>query len=364
MMPAVQVGYFTMPLHPPGSDPAETLAMDLDQVVALEELGYAEAWIGEHVSSVWENIPAPDLLIAQALAVTSRIKLGTGVNCLPNHSPLMLAQRVAQLDQMARGRFYWGIGSGGFPGDLEMMDLDTANFQQRGLTREILDEVLYLWDAPAPGVRDGSRWRYRVPARDPEIGVELHMRPYQRPYPPIGVAGIGPRSDMLTLAGERGWIPMSINVVTTPVLKMHWQTYSESAARAGQTADRRRWRICRDVYIGETPEQARRDVVDGVLGRDWTDYFLPVLKRTNTLMGPKVDPSMPDEAVTPEYLVENLWIVGDVDEVTAKLRRLYDDVGGFGTLLVIGHEWRRGDRWHRSMARLVDEVLPRLPDPQ
>ena len=41
------------------------------------------------------------------------------------------------------------------------------------------------------------------------------MRPFQRPHPPIGVAGIGPKSDMLTLAGERGWIPMSINVVTT-----------------------------------------------------------------------------------------------------------------------------------------------------
>jgi alkanesulfonate monooxygenase SsuD/methylene tetrahydromethanopterin reductase-like flavin-dependent oxidoreductase (luciferase family) len=156
---------------------------------------------------------------------------------------------------------------------------------------------------------------------------------------------------------------MSINIVTTPVLKAHWQTYSESAARSGQTADRRIWRICRDVYIGDTPEQARRDVIDGALGRDWIDYFLPILRKTNTMMGPKVDQSMPDEAVTPEYLAEQLWIVGDADEVTAKLRQLYDDVGGFGTLLVIGHEWRRGDNWHRSMTRLVEEVLPRLPTP-
>src|SRR5688572_30080240 len=104
----MHAGYFTMPLHPPGSDPAETLQMDLDQILALEKLGFTEAWIGEHLSSVWENIPAPDLLIAQLLALTSTIKLGTGVNCLPNHSPLMLAQRIAQLDQMARGRFLWG----------------------------------------------------------------------------------------------------------------------------------------------------------------------------------------------------------------------------------------------------------------
>src|SRR5216117_2678809 len=159
----MRCGYFAMPLHPPGADPARTMEEDLEQLVTLDRLGFEEAWIGEHFTAMWENIPCPDLFIAKALALTQTMKLGTGVNCLPNHSPLMLAQRVAQLDQMARGRFYWGIGSGGFPGDLEMMDLDTANFQQRSLTREILDEVLYLWDAPAPGVRDGSRWRYRVP---------------------------------------------------------------------------------------------------------------------------------------------------------------------------------------------------------
>jgi limonene 1,2-monooxygenase len=104
----MRCGYFTMPLHPPGSNPSQTMADDLDQLVALERLGFEEAWIGEHFTSVWENIPCPDLFIAQALAVTRTMKLGTGVSCLPNHNPLMLAQRIAQLDHMARGRLYWG----------------------------------------------------------------------------------------------------------------------------------------------------------------------------------------------------------------------------------------------------------------
>jgi alkanesulfonate monooxygenase SsuD/methylene tetrahydromethanopterin reductase-like flavin-dependent oxidoreductase (luciferase family) len=350
-----------MPLHPPGSDPAETLAHDLDQIVTLDRLGYREAWIGEHITSVWENIPSPELFIAQALAVTSRIKLGTGVSCLPNHDPMMLAQRIAQLDQMARGRFYWGIGSGGFPGDIELVGLKDQVAAQRQVTREILDQVLELWGDPAPGPRQHERWRFQIPETNPDVGQALHMRPYQRPHPPIGVAGIGPRSDMLTLAGERGWIPMSINVVVPATLKAHWQTYSESATRAGRQADRQQWRVCRDVYVGESSAQARRDVIDGVLGRDWREYFLPLLRANNLLIGPKLDPSMPDDDVTVEYLAENLWIVGDVDEVTDKLRRLYDELGGFGTLLVIGHEWEPRDKWARSMERLVSEVLPRLP---
>jgi len=55
----MRLGYFTMPLHPPGSDPARTLADDLEQLKFLDELGFAEAWIGEHCTSVWENIPTP-----------------------------------------------------------------------------------------------------------------------------------------------------------------------------------------------------------------------------------------------------------------------------------------------------------------
>src|SRR3712207_1148200 len=178
----MQLGYFTMPLHPPGSDIGRTMADDLEQIVALERFGYAEAWIGEHFTSAWENIPCPDLFIAQALARTERIKLGTGVSCLPNHNPLMLAQRIAQLDQMARGRFLWGIGSGGFPGDFELFDVDITRLEQRGLTREVLDTILELWDDPEPGrLFEHARWRFRVPKRQGDIGLELHLRPFQRP---------------------------------------------------------------------------------------------------------------------------------------------------------------------------------------
>ncbi|HEY7908842.1 MAG TPA: hypothetical protein VIC60_08195, partial [Thermomicrobiales bacterium] len=69
----MNLGYFTMPLHPPGADIGQTMADDLAQLVALDHLGYREAWIGEHFTSQWENIPCPDLFIAQALALTKQI---------------------------------------------------------------------------------------------------------------------------------------------------------------------------------------------------------------------------------------------------------------------------------------------------
>jgi alkanesulfonate monooxygenase SsuD/methylene tetrahydromethanopterin reductase-like flavin-dependent oxidoreductase (luciferase family) len=355
----MRVGYFAMPLHPPGSDPGQTMADDLEQLVVLDRLGFGEAWIGEHFTAVWENIPCPDLFIAKALAMTERIKLGTGVSCLPNHNPLMLAQRIAQLDQLARGRFYWGVGSGGSPGDFQLFGIDAQAGEHREVTRAALDVILDLWNEPKPGLYETRYWRFRVPEPQADIALRLHLRPYQRPHPPIGVAGVSAKSETLGLAGERGYLPMSINFVPARVLRSHWEAVEEGARRAGRRADRATWRIARDVLVADTTAEARRLALSGPLARDWNGYFLPLLRRLRHLDLTKVDPAMPDPAVTVEYLLDHIWIVGDPDDVTRKLRALAADVGGFGTLLVIGHEWEPRAAWERSMRLLVEEVLPR-----
>ncbi|MDQ3809120.1 MAG: LLM class flavin-dependent oxidoreductase [Chloroflexota bacterium] len=358
----MRYGYFTMPLHDPRVPIADTLAEDLAQLEFLDQLGFSEAWIGEHITSAWENIPAPDLLIAQALGRTQKIVFGTGVNCLPNHNPVMLAHRVAQLDQMARGRFYWGIGSGSFVGDLALFEVDASSGQNRLVSLDVLDTVLKLWTDPTPGVYEHARWRFRVPEPNPAIGMGIFMRPYQLPHPPIGVAGVTPTSEMYRLAGQRGWMPMSLNIVPTSSLERNWQTYAQAAMEAGRSPDRRAWRVARDVYVAETSAEARRGAIEGVLGRDWTEYFIPLLTSQDRLRLVKTDPAMSDADVTIEYLCDNIWIVGDPHEVTARLQRLMDITGGFGTLLLMGHEWQPRPLWERSMQLFVDEVAPRLAE--
>ena len=111
----MKYGLFMMPSHPPERDLFQAHQWDLDCLSLADELGYDEAWIGEHFTSPWEPIPAPDLMIAQALQRTRNIKLGTGVHLLPYHHPAELAHRVAYLDHLAQGRFLFGIGSGGLP---------------------------------------------------------------------------------------------------------------------------------------------------------------------------------------------------------------------------------------------------------
>ena len=75
----MKAGLFLMPSHPPERDTFDAHSWDLDVLELADRLGYLEAWIGEHFTAPWEPIPAPDLLISQALLRTKQIKLGTSI---------------------------------------------------------------------------------------------------------------------------------------------------------------------------------------------------------------------------------------------------------------------------------------------
>jgi alkanesulfonate monooxygenase SsuD/methylene tetrahydromethanopterin reductase-like flavin-dependent oxidoreductase (luciferase family) len=358
----MRYGYFMMPMHVPGSSLGVTLQTDLAQVERLDELGFGEAWVGEHFTAEWENIPAPDIFIAAALQRTSRIQLGTGVSCLPNHNPFQLAHRIAMLDHLARGRFFWGIGSGGFPGDFEVAGIDPSTGVQRQVAIDTVDAVLALWDDPEPGKYQQHGWTFIVPTPDLRIQKHVFLKPYQQPHPPIAVAGVTEKSETLGLAGERGWIPMSINFVTPRVLNSHWDSIAAGAARAGRAPDRGNWRVCRAVHVAETDEQARREALDGALGRDYGKYFLPLLGQTRGLSGMKMEESMADADITLEYLCDNVWLVGSPATVAQKIRNLHAAVGGFGGLLIGATDWPDASIWDRSMRLFATEVIPRVAD--
>ena len=100
----LRFGIFMAPFHPPHENPTACFERDRELVQWLDELGYDEAWIGEHHSAGYEIIASPELFIADVAARTQHIRLGTGVVSLPYHHPLMVADRMIQLDHLTRGR--------------------------------------------------------------------------------------------------------------------------------------------------------------------------------------------------------------------------------------------------------------------
>jgi len=127
------------------------------------------------------------------------------------------------------------------------------------------------------------------------------------------------------------------------------------------TADRRQWRIARDVFVAETPALAREQA-RAVLGRNYVRHQYPNRRGGSLLAATKIDPTMPDEAVDVEYMMEHMWIVGDPQECADRLRKLYEAAGGFGTLLAITQDSDDPEWDHRSLQLLIEEVGPHLAD--
>ena len=135
----------------------------------------------------------------------------------------------------------------------------------------------------------------------------------------------------------------------------------DAAAEAGQTTDRSQWRIGRDVFVGKTPEEARERAW-AVLGRNYIEHQRPNRLGSGLIQATKTDPNMPDEGLTVDYMMENIWIVGDHQECAERIRDLYTQVGGFGHLLAITQDPDDPQWEHECLQLLMEEVGPRVAD--
>jgi alkanesulfonate monooxygenase SsuD/methylene tetrahydromethanopterin reductase-like flavin-dependent oxidoreductase (luciferase family) len=349
---------FMQSSHPPERSLYDAIQQDLEVMEWADQAGYAETWIGEHLSAAWEPIPAQDLVIAQALQRTTQMKVCAGAYVLPFYHPAALACRIMQLDHMAQGRFMCGIAAGSVPTDLPMIGLDPAGNENRERMREALEIIVKIWTdhVGAEWTYEGKFWTVTNPG--PFLGYGPHLRPFQDPHPPIAMAGLSPKSDTIRYAGEHGYIPMSLTF-NTRYLKDHWTVMEEGAASAGRTCDRADWRVIRDVYVADTDAEARAYVKNSLQARHWLESNFPLLRQFDWLQYLKHDPDVPDDAIDIDYLIEHIWLVGSVDTVKERLIETYEDLGGFGTLIVNKYDCADDpDGYRRSLELIATEVVP------
>jgi alkanesulfonate monooxygenase SsuD/methylene tetrahydromethanopterin reductase-like flavin-dependent oxidoreductase (luciferase family) len=355
----MKLGMFMMPVHPPDKDRTKTFEEDTAAIVLAEELGFTEAWIGQHHSAAWEPIPSNDLFIASLIPQTTSIRLGTGVSILPQHHPANVATRLAFLDHLSHGRLNVGFGQGGVPSDWGLFDLPDPKTQGL-MTLEAIELIMLLWQADAPFDFKGEFYRSRIEERIPELRLGELLKPYQRPHPPIAMSIVKGESMAARMAGQRGYIPLSTNLVAGSTVKRHWELYCEGAKESGVGADPTDWRVSRSIHVGESDEEARNFCLQGAFA-DSLMYLRGMVNMAGLLDIMKTDPAMPDEAITREYLVDEIAITGSPDTVATKLNRLYETTGGFGTTLMIAHDWDDEPKMRRSLELMAKEVIPQLP---
>ncbi|MCF8566860.1 LLM class flavin-dependent oxidoreductase [Alicyclobacillus tolerans] len=340
----MKFGLFFMPEHIPGENLTLAYQRDLDQIVLAEKLGYDEVWIGEHHSGGWEVVPAPELMIAQAAARTSRIQLGTGVISLPFHHPFQVAESAAFLDHLTNGRLILGLGAGGLPSDMELFGIPPE--QTRPMMRESAEIILKIFEANGEPISyEGQYWTIN--------NMKLNVLPMQKPHPPIAVAGLATMGSY-ELCGKNGWWPLSVLFAPVGTLKEQGRVYDETARAAGRPVTREHWRITREIYVAETTEKAFNDIKEKA-AKSYYDYLFPL----GLTPLAKHDPNVPDEDVTLEYMWKNApWIVGSPEDCVSQIKQLYEEVGGFGSLLFTCHDWTTTENWNHSLELFARYVMP------
>jgi probable F420-dependent oxidoreductase len=166
-----------------------------------EEVGFESLWTGDHVALPVDAPDPPDeprlelvAGLAHLAALTSRVRLATGVAVLPQRHPVLLAKQLASIDVLSGGRLIVGIGVGHVGAELTALGASTTDRGAR--TDEHLAAMLALWDEPTPSF-DGRFVSFS--------GVVSRPRPVQRPHPPIVVGGHAPASFRRAAEVADGW---------------------------------------------------------------------------------------------------------------------------------------------------------------
>jgi limonene 1,2-monooxygenase len=340
----MRFGAFIAPFHPVDENPRLALRRDMELVEWLDQLGYDEAWVGEHHSAGYEIIASPEVFIAAAAERTRTIRLGTGVSSLPYHHPLILADRIMQLDHQTNGRVMFGVGPGALPSDAFMMGIDPL------AQRDMMDEAIGVLVPLLRGevVTHKTSWFELQEAR-------LQLRPHTRPHIEIAVASqVSPAG--ARAAGKHGIGLLSIGATTSGgfnALAANWQICADKAKEHGQKVERTNWRLVGPMHVAESREQARADVRFGL--QNWLRYFREVAALP-------LAPGGDVEGAIDALLQSGLAVIGDPDDAAAQLERLAAQSGGFGCFLFMAHNWAEWSATRRSYELFARYVAPRFQD--
>jgi alkanesulfonate monooxygenase SsuD/methylene tetrahydromethanopterin reductase-like flavin-dependent oxidoreductase (luciferase family) len=357
----MDLGLFMMPLHPPHRSFGDVLREDADKIILADQLGFAEAWVGEHYTASTEPITSPLIFMANLISRTKTIKFATGVINMPNHHPAIVAGEVAMFDHMSGGRLIFGIGTGALASDFELFGSGDGKEREAKML-ESIDIIQKIWASDPPYDIPGKFWTVRV--RDnivPALGVGTMSRPLQKPHPPIALSVMSPFSSTMTTAAKLGWIPISANFIPEYSIASHWQKYREGCEIAKRPPIGQDWRVARNIVVARSDAEARAIAFDpnGSLNY-YFSYLWQALSIGKYTIAIRPDPKMSDADVTVDMLIDNIVIHGSPKTVAEKLIAFRERVGPFGKLVLACPDWEGANKaaQSESMRLLATEVMP------
>jgi alkanesulfonate monooxygenase SsuD/methylene tetrahydromethanopterin reductase-like flavin-dependent oxidoreductase (luciferase family) len=358
----MKCGFFHTPYNLPTRTPRQVFDWSLQVAQVTDQAGYTDFMVGEHYTLAWENIPFPEVIIGAAAPLTKNIRFAPMAHLLPYHDPSTLAIRIGWLSQVLEGRYFLGVAPGGHHTDAVAHGFDSVS-ELMPIMLEALDIMEKVW-ARKPFRYKGKYFRSGFPGPDDMPGYDVLIAdngPWKgRENLEVAVTGLSTPSPSLKFAGERDYSPISF-FGGLAQMRSHWTTWAEAMEANGRTPDRKRFRVCRDIFIADSDAEAKRRAKASGLGIAWEQYLMPIYKKFNLLQG-LIDDSGTNIApsdIDMDFLAEHVWLCGSPATVICKLQRMREEVGEWGEIVVNSHDnIDEPAPYFESLQRLSKEVVP------
>ena len=338
----MKFGIFLAPFHRVGENITLGFQRNLRLIEHLDELGFDEAWIGEHHSGARETITDPAVFIAAAAERTRRIRLGTGVLSLPYHHPLMVADRMLMLDHLTQGRAMLGVGPGAVTSDAYMMGIDPT--EQRRMMHESIEAILALLRGDEPVTMETDWFTLRE--------ARLQMPNFTKPHLPVSVTTSFTPSGA-TAAGRHGLGLLSVAGADNEGFARTWGWAEEAAAESGASIDRANWQVVLPIHLASSREQAIAEVEDGYRRRAYTGDVAQ--EHASQAFGEAF--GAPGVEIR-EAIEAGGLVCGTPEDAIEHIEGVLERSGGLGGILCLAHEWADTQATFRSYELLARYVMP------
>ncbi len=320
---------------------------DLREIVLADRLGYDEVWISEHTGQHWlpNAVPAPELLIAKAAALTHRIRFGAAVRRIALYPPQMMAIEGAVCDLLCEGRYNFGFGVGPPVTNYGQWGIDPADAE--ALTVEAIGLIRRCWYEPEPFDFAGRFWSGR--------SIDIYPKPRQT-HIPVAVATA--RGVLLEMAAEQDFRLLTTWSHSDEKVAEIAANFDSACAKASRSPQRQNLTVARCIYVADTDAKAFADAEQG---------YLRMIAYNSIHLAPATQQLVADQARPADMFRKMIdggnIIIGSPATVAARLRQFHETVGGFGDLLVVaGRDIVTPDRVDAMLALFMSSVAPRLRD--
>jgi len=162
--------------------------------------------LGADLPKRYYDVMDPFVTLSVAAAVTTTLKLATGVCLIAQRDPIQTAKLVASIDQVSGGRFVFGIGNGWNQDEMENHGTDFS--QRHKLARERVEAMKAIW------TQDAAEYHGEFVDFGP---MAAWPKPVQKPHPPIWIGGAFPYSARRAVRYGNGWMPQVTNADKLPL---------------------------------------------------------------------------------------------------------------------------------------------------